>query len=283
MDYKIGLIIIIIVVIIVIIIMGLFILQSFFDSKILYPKVNHVWSPENSYENIWVGNLHGWWFNNSPYSKTVVFCHGNAGNISYKSQIVDICKDQNLNLIMFDYTGYGKSKGKPSQTTLLEDASRYYKYILTKIPKEEIVIWGESLGGYIASYLAATYGCSSLILLSAFSSVEDVLSDKPFLYKAMSKFVDKMRTKKLLTKVKCPVFIMHSKNDDLIGYFNAEINYNSITHDNKLLVDIGGSHSRPLISRENIRTMFNFCGLDNSRISKIDYILEQIKNREPIW
>ena len=137
------------------------------ENKVLfYPSKKCHWKPdihhrdvyinikdEKVYKNIRDGCkknfINGWYFNNYPGHKTVLFCHGNSGNISHRSYIVDICMQFELNLFIFDYRGFGKSSGEPSKYHLRRDGEAAYKYLVNKcnVNPSDLVVWGESLGG----------------------------------------------------------------------------------------------------------------------------------------
>ena len=111
------------------------------ENKVLFFRVKkHHWKPHIEYKNVYIkvnknsykakpNKIHGWHFNNFPGHKTVMFCHGNSGNISHRSYIVDICHKFKLNLLIFDYRGFGESSGKPSKKNLKKDGEAAYRFL----------------------------------------------------------------------------------------------------------------------------------------------------------
>jgi len=278
---------------------------------LFYPSKNHRWQPELSYDNVYINvkntndvyhkipknkyctdYIHGWHFNQFPGHKTLMFCHGNSGNISHRSYIIDICRQFELNLFIFDYRGFGNSSGEPSKKNLKKDGEAAYRYLTeyNGIEANEIVIWGESLGGFVAVWTASKFPCRSLILLSTFSGLDDAITNyfksgiKRSLAYGYSSLVslryDIMPNRKYIGKVKCPVAILHSTDDDIIPYKCAKINYDSVDHKSKVLIPIKGKHSSPVITTEDLTNLFMFCDIPlpvYSRVCDVDSMLEDIK------
>jgi len=193
-----------------------------------------------------------WHFSNFPNKPTLIYCHGTSGNISDQANVVKLAHRLQINLVLFDYYGYGKSNGHPSQANLFKSADVMYTYVFANV-SGTIFVWGESLGGAVAVYLAAKYKVDCLILLSTFASL-DILAkghERSWLIQLLGRSLpyvtQPLRSCDTIKKVVCPVIIMHSHGDGLIPYENAEILYNNITHSDKKLVTIEGIHASPLI------------------------------------
>ena len=254
------------------------------ENKVLFfPTKKHHWKPNIPYENVYIkvdknsykskpNKIHGWYFNNFPGHKTVMFCHGNSGNISNRGYIINICQKFQLNLLIFDYRGFGKSEGKPSKKNLKKDGEAVYKFLVDQgIKPSNIIIWGESLGGYVAIWTASKYRCRSLLLLCTFSGLDDTIVNycestiakgTAELYTSLvSLRYDLMLSRDNIKHVKCPIIIMHSKSDDVIPYQCAKILYKNISHNSKTLITIKGKHSSPIISEENLNKMFMYCDI----------------------
>ena len=278
---------------------------------LFYPSKYHRWKPEASYDNVYIDvnnpsnvyhkvpkkhqcndYIHAWHFNQFPGHKSIIFCHGNSGNISHRSYIIDICRQFELNLFIFDYRGFGKSSGEPSKKNLKKDGEAAYKYMTdcANIESGDIVVWGESLGGFVAVWIASKFSCRSLILLSTFSGLDDAINNyfDPGLKRSLaygysslvSMRYDVMPSRKYIGKVKCPVAILHSKEDDIIPYKCAKINYDSVRHNSKVLIPIKGGHASPVITNEDLSNLFMFCDIPlpiYSRVCDVDEILEDIK------
>lgn len=121
--------------------------------------------------------LHGWYVPHKTPRAVVLFCHGNAGNITHRADVLRILHDWvGVTTLVFDYRGYGRSQGKPSEAGVLADAraARHWLAHREKIPEGDIVVMGESIGGAVAVDLAARDGARALVLESTFNNLPDV-------------------------------------------------------------------------------------------------------------
>lgn len=306
----------IVFILLIVILLIFFIGVESIENKVLYyPSKKSRWSPETSYDDIYINikdksdilseknrsvvekeksnkkkrYIHGWHFNNFPGKKTILFCHGNSGNISHRSYIIDIAEKFELNLFIFDYRGFGKSSSIPSKDNLKEDGLLAYDYLKNKnISSSDIIVWGESLGGFVAAWIASNRSCRSLILMSTFSALDDaVIYSYPesksveYIVKLASIKIDTIPSKEYLKKIKCPVAIVHSKNDDIIPYKCSKILYDHIPHQSKILITIDGKHSAPKIKYEDLNRLFMFCDLSLPMFDKHD-VKEILKNLETV-
>ncbi len=120
--------------------------------------------------------LHGWFIPHEGATRTLLFFHGNAGNISHRGDSVKIFNRLGLNVFIIDYRGYGKSQGKPDEQGMYLDADSAWRYLTNSknIEPENIILFGRSLGGAIATKLASDVPAGLLILESTFSSATDI-------------------------------------------------------------------------------------------------------------
>jgi len=232
-------------------------------------------------------SLHGWLFTcpKNKTGETVLLCHGNTGNISYRDFLIEICSTFKLNAILFDYRGYGKSSGFPSQEKIFEDGQTIYDWAVNikKIDPEKIIIWGESLGGAVATYLASKNTCKSLVLLATFASLYDIIFQSLNLFeKAILMYmffcIDPMETKKRIRQVKCPVIIIHSPDDGFIPYENAVILHSNVIHENKHLITIEGSHTSPKINSLKMIEIMNIMCCRDIDVSQSLTVLDNVLN-----
>jgi uncharacterized protein len=274
-----------VIVISFLLIIGILLAGTYFSvNRLLFLPTNQlVWEPTIPYRKVLIEDrIHGWLFENHPENKIVLFCHGNFLNISHHDFIVELCHRSKLNLLIFDYSGYGLSEGKPNTKVVCEDGEKAYQFLLSKYDPEDIILWAQSLGGAVATYIAERNHCSSLILMSTFSSLDDAArdSERHILFKKFVCFVclihDNMNTKVRIQNVKCPVIILHSRLDDVIPFENAERLYDSVSHSKKKLIEIGGGHVNPKITLKQLREIFSYICLDNSTCSRVRDILSDI-------
>ena len=205
--------------------------------------------------------IYGWYIKNGK--TTVLFCHGNAGNITHRDYIIEICNYLNLSLVLFDYSGFGMSPGTPSLIDIMKQGERVYQYITSFVQPDDLIIWGESMGGSVAVHLASNFPCKKLMLLSTFSSIDDILinheSNKyKILGLVLSYFSNTVRSKDRIKHIKCPILIVHSIEDEVIPYSCALELYSNIKHKDKILITIRGKHSEPIIEYEHFTKIMDF-------------------------
>ena len=181
----------------------------------------------------------------------ILFCHGNGGNIGDRVSYLPIFRDLGLSTFLFDYRGYGKSGGKPTEEGTYNDVEAAWQYLTQEkqIPPKKIIIYGESLGGAIASYLAqkisqqdSKNAASGLVLASTFTSVSDRASELyPFLpIRLLSRFSYNSRDR--LPNIKIPVLIIHSTDDEIIPFSHGDRNFQAANQPKKL-VKLRGDHN----------------------------------------
>lgn len=120
--------------------------------------------------------LHGWFVKNDPAAATLLWCTGNAGNISDRLDNLARLAKLPINIFIFGYRGYGKSAGAPDEAGVYRDALAAYDYLLTlpEVQSDKIILFGRSLGGAVAVDLATQRPAAGLILESTFTSAADM-------------------------------------------------------------------------------------------------------------
>ena len=189
--------------------------------------------------------LNGWWIpSNRKGGGIVLFCHGNAGNISHRLESIKIFHRLGLGIFIFDYRGYGKSRGKPSEKGTYLDAAAAWRYIIKTrhIPQEKVIIFGRSLGGSIAGWLAQNHKPALLILESTFFSLSEVAAHHSNGCIAGMLFGSSYTTHKYIKNIECPLLIIHSKDDELIPFSHGEKLFNRACEPKEFL-QIRGSHN----------------------------------------
>ena len=206
----------------------LIVLYVFQEKLIFHPVCEISCNPANlslAYENIEFTaadgtKLNGWFIpaENSEY--TVLFCHGNGGNISHRLDTIALLNELSVNVFIFDYRGYGSSEGKISEQGLYSDAAVAWHYLVDnrRIKPERIIITGRSLGGAIATHTAAKFNPAALVLESAFTSIPDMAGElMPWIYsKHLLKY--NLSTLEKLNEVECQVLVCASHDDRLVPF-----------------------------------------------------------------
>jgi uncharacterized protein len=259
----------------------LFLVGKIEHQSIFQPSYGEVWKPSVEYLEYEIKSqdhsLRVWEFRNFPSRNVILFCHGNNDNISYREYAINACEIYHLNLVLFDYRGFGSSEGKFSQENICQDALSVYHHLRKTYPPEKIVIWGESLGGAPATYTACKVPCRGLVLFATFSSLGD-LADRSESFDTIrrvsligTKFLyDGLETLTWIRRVKCPVLIVHSIEDVLIPFSCAYDLFMAISHPNKQLIKIKGGHSSPSITVEQLDILYSFIDTDIKKNERKD-------------
>jgi fermentation-respiration switch protein FrsA (DUF1100 family) len=197
--------------------------------------------------------LNGWFFPGDPDSprlgKVVLFCHGNGGNISHRLEVYRTLLERGVNVLSFDYRGYGQSRGRPGEEETYLDAQAAHAWLRRHgFAAKNIIAYGESLGGAIASELCLRNETGGLVLQATFTSIPDVGADiYPWLpVRRFSRI--KYDTLNKLPRLKIPVLVMHSRNDRLVDYRHAQRNFSG-ANEPKVFCDLGGGHNDPTADR----------------------------------
>jgi uncharacterized protein len=190
----------------------------------------------------------------NPTGKAVIlFCHGNAGNIGNRIAYLPIFHSLGLSVLLFDYRGYGSSAGSPTETGTYADVEAAWQYLtqVRQIPANKIAIYGESLGGAVASYMAEKQRSGGLVLASTFTSITDRAAELyPFLpIRLISKFSYNSIAR--MPNIKVPVLVIHSPQDEIIPFRHGEALFQA-AHEPKMFVKIKGDHNGGFLDAQEI-------------------------------
>jgi len=235
-------------------------LYRFEHSQVYHPTRDSESTPDDvgrPAEEVWLTTpdglrLHAWFFATdkaSPRARfAMLFCHGNGGNLTSRPGYYRAILETGVSLLTFDYRGYGRSEGEPGEAGTYTDATTAYQWLRTRgFAPEHILVWGESLGGGIASHVAATERVGGLVLQSTFTSIPDIGSEIfPWLpVKLVSRI--KYDTFNRLPRITCPVVVMHSRADRTISFRHGEKNF-AAAREPKAFVEIEGDHNDALLA-----------------------------------
>ncbi len=193
--------------------------------------------------------LRGWYVPARQAKGVVLFFHGNAGNISHRLDTLSLMNKMQLTTLIFDYRGFGDSEGSVSEQGVYLDAAAALDYLTSvrQIPAEEIVYFGRSLGGAIATQLASRFTPKALIVESGFSSVPNMAARiYPFLpVRFLSRF--DFNTERNIKSVRCPILIVHSPDDEIIPFEHGLTVFESANQPKQFL-QIRGSHNNGFLT-----------------------------------
>jgi len=179
----------------------------------------------------------------------ILFCHGNAGNISHRLESIRLFHHLGLSTFIFDYRGYGQSKGKPTERGTYLDAEAAWRYLVQErqVSPVEIIVFGRSLGGAIGAWLAQDHTLRALIVESTFTSVGDMGAQLyPYLrVRLLSRF--DYNAVGYLSKVDCPVLVVHSRDDEMIPFSHGRRLFDA-AGEPKAFLEIRGTHNEGFVT-----------------------------------
>jgi uncharacterized protein len=192
--------------------------------------------------------ISAWYIPSGLNRGTILFCHGNAGNISNRIASLKIFNRLGFNTLIFDYRGYGGSEGSPSETGTYRDSEGAWNYLVNQIGEKEmrIIVWGRSLGGAVAVRLASVKNPAALVVESSFSSLYNISREKACLLPAMLLAGGAYDSLSHIKKVKAPILIIHSREDRLIPYGHGKMLYENAPGIREM-ISIIGSHNKGFI------------------------------------
>lgn len=176
--------------------------------------------------------------------RTLLFFHGNAGNISHRLETISYFHSLGLSVFIIDYRGFGKSTGKPSVAGTMRDARAAWQWLTVekKIPASQIIVFGRSLGGGVAANLGTEVNPRALILESTFTSLHDVGKK---MFPGLPKWLlgNDYDTLTRIVGQAVPLLVVHSPDDEVIDFAMGRKLYESYEGP-KAFVEISGSHGR---------------------------------------
>lgn len=201
-------------------------------------------------EDVWFSagdgtRLFGWYVEASVTQPVLLWCHGNAGNLIHRLDNLRALFRMGLSVFLFDYRGYGRSPGTPSEQGLYQDALGAYDYLMRtrRVRPERVVIFGRSLGAAVAAELASQQPAAGLILESCFPSVEAVAKyyylglPVHWLLGAEFRLIDR------LPRLSLPKLIIHGDRDDIIPLELGRRVYNAAKPPKSFYVVQGADHN----------------------------------------
>jgi pimeloyl-ACP methyl ester carboxylesterase len=168
--------------------------------------------------------IHAWWVPRNGARGAILFCHGQQGNLSHRGAVLQRLQRLGLSMLIFDYPGFGRSEGSPTEQGCYDAADAAYDWLIEqkRIPPEEIVVLGKSLGGGIATDLASRRDCRALVLVMSFTSIPDVGQHLLPLVPAKLLMRNRFDNLAKIEKCRCPVYLAHGADDWKIPASHSE-------------------------------------------------------------
>ena len=165
--------------------------------------------------------LNGWWIPGTGSPVTLLWFHGNAGNISHRLDNITLRHDRlGINLFIFDYREYGRSEGQVSEDGTYRDGNAAVRYLRGRndLDPARIVFLGESIGSAVAVEMAIRHGCAALILESPFLSIAE-MAKVSFPFLPIGLFLrTRYDTLSKIGKVRAPILIVHGEYDEIVPF-----------------------------------------------------------------
>ena len=179
-----------------------------------------------------------------PARRTVLFLHGNAGNISHRFEKFEVFRDLSTDVFIIDYRGFGRSEGKPNEQGTYRDAEAAYDYLakVRQVRPQSIVVYGESLGSAVATELASKHPVGAVVLEAVFTSTADV-GQKMFPFLPVRWLVqNKYDSLSKIGNINAPLLILHSRQDEFFPMEHARRLLEAAKAP-KQLVELEGGHN----------------------------------------
>ncbi len=188
-------------------------------------------------------NLNAWFIDNKS-EKTILFFHGNAGNIYSNQERLTLFQALWVNALMFDYRGYGKSEGTiQKEDDIYVDGEAAYQYVLSRgIKPENIIIWGQSLGAAVAIHTAQWKNIARTIIESAFVSMDSMASEQYWFLPTHLMLQFHFRNIEAITNIISPILVIHSRDDEIIAFPNGKTLFENAPSPKQFL-ETSGSHN----------------------------------------
>ena len=237
---------------IIVVVVLLFFFIRFIEKKSLYFPFKAIEAtPEDiglAYEDVTIKTgdgiqLTGWFIPSPNPRATILLSHGNGGNISHRLDKIKILHDLNLDILIYDYRGYGRSTGRPSESGLYTDAQAMYDYLMNekKIPSQKIIAYGESLGSAVTIDLAGKRDIGAIIIESGFTSIYD-MAKSVFLYVPQFFLSTRFDALEKMKRLTIPKLIMHSPEDKIVPYKQGRKLFEDAPEP-KVFVKLKGGHN----------------------------------------
>ena len=235
----------------------------FKDELIFHPYREVDATPKNygyDFKEVWLQTADGlrvkaWDIPAEPGERreAVLFFQGNSGNMGHIMAQLMTLRSLGLTVMAIDYPGYGESEGRPTVDSVYQTAEALWQYALSRgFTSENIIIYGFSLGGGVASYLTEKHPPAALVLDSTFTRLRDVPSEhlpflKPYLKLVLGDILD---TKSRLANIHCPLLVLHSPDDTVVPYDLGRDLFETYQGGSKEMVTGHGGHMDFLLNQK---------------------------------
>lgn len=236
--------------------LGILALLLGFESKLVYhplsPREHWLPPPGVDHQELKLKTatgdmIHAWWCEQPGAKVTILFSHGNAGNLSNHAWIIpELRKAFPCNVLIYDYPGFGYSTGKPGEAACYASAEAAYAWLVQekKVPLTQLVFMGQSLGCAMACELASHHDHKALVLLSPFTTIRDLGQELMPIFPVRWLMGHRYDNRSKLQKIDNPLFIGHGTKDEVIPFHHGQKLFDASASKNKKFHAIqGGTHN----------------------------------------
>ena len=189
--------------------------------------------------------LHGWWIGNETNRLGhLLLCHGNAGNVGDRIPHAALLTTAGFDLLLFDYRGYGRSTGRPSEEGTYRDARAALSSMLKQpgVDRGRIIYMGESLGGAVALDLALERPPAGLVLLSAFTGVR-ALGRLHYPFVPAPLIPDAYPVLRRIHELRAPLLVLHGDHDDIVPLSHGKALFDAAPEPKRIHLFRGRGHN----------------------------------------
>jgi fermentation-respiration switch protein FrsA (DUF1100 family) len=158
-----------------------------------------------------------WWGRARPGARTILYFHGNGGNLADRAERVRTYQNNGIGIFMVSYRGYGGSTGSPTEAANVADAKLAYDWLVgSGVRADDVVLYGESLGSGVAVQLALDRPVAGLVLDAPYTSIVELGAQVyPFLPVRLLLW-DRYETIRYIGRVRAPILVLHGERDQVV-------------------------------------------------------------------
>jgi fermentation-respiration switch protein FrsA (DUF1100 family) len=242
--------------------LSILLLMSFLETRLVYPAPSPAsgdWSPPGGdYEEAWIdvpavpgakaARVYGWFFDKPDAKHVVLYCHGNGNDVSDLPELARLLRDRlDATVLVWDYRGYGKSEGTPNEAGVVADGLAAQRWLADRTGRKpaDIAVIGRSLGGCVATAIAAEQGAAILVLQSTCTSLTDVAANRypwlPVRWVMQNRFDSLKRIK----RYEGPVLVSHGTTDEVIPFDQGRALFDAAPGRKRFVEIPAGTHNQP--------------------------------------
>lgn len=250
--------------------LGLCMLLMWFENTLLYPaprlesgewNKRTAWGAQDAEFSAADGTkLHGWYFPNPQAKRMVLLCHGNGENTALAAREAIWLRDNlDASVLVWDYRGYGKSEGKPSEQGLYQDGEAAAQWLAQKsgVQVSELYLVGRSLGTGVAVDIGVKHQCKALILISPYAEIPDAAAARFWFVPVRLLMRNRYPSVKKIPQFKGKTFIAHGDKDNVVPHWSG-VRLFAATPETKMFVTVpnAGHNDIDLSQCENVLKTF---------------------------